>query len=71
MEHRLRATYPEAKRRVRSLAKEEVVSAGVILIHFVEVKLTHLGDDGGLLAAEDAYPEASSGDQSEMFHQSV
>jgi ATP-dependent DNA ligase len=40
------------------------VSGGVILIHCVGVKLTHLGDDGGLLAAEDTYPGAGSGDQS-------
>ena len=41
------------------------VSAGVILTHFVEVKLTHLGEDGGLLAAENAYPGAGSGNQSD------
>ena len=39
------------------------VSAGVILIHFVGVKMTHLGEDGGFLAADDADPGAGSGDQ--------
>jgi hypothetical protein len=33
------------------------VSAGVILIHFVGVELTHLGEDGGLLAAADVTQE--------------
>jgi hypothetical protein len=39
------------------------VSAGVILTHVVGVKMTHLGEDGGILAADDADPEAGSGDQ--------
>jgi len=43
----------------------ESVSAGVILTHCVEVKLTHLGEDRGFSAAEDANPGASSGDQSD------
>src|SRR3954465_109348 len=39
------------------------VSAAVILTHFVGVNLTHLGEDGGLLAAADVDSGASSGNQ--------
>jgi hypothetical protein len=39
------------------------VSAGVILTHFAGVKVTHLGDDGGHLAAGDVASGASSGDK--------
>ncbi|QGB08030.1 hypothetical protein [Bordetella holmesii] len=39
------------------------VSADVILTHRVGVNLTHLGDDGGLLAADNVDSGASSGDQ--------
>jgi hypothetical protein len=50
-------------RRDFGLAVRITVSAGVILIHFVGVKMTHLGEDGGFLAADDADPGAGSGDQ--------
>ncbi|OWT61680.1 host specificity protein J, partial [Achromobacter marplatensis] len=39
------------------------VSADVILTHRVGVNLTHLGNDGGLLAADNVDSGASSGDQ--------
>ena len=39
------------------------VSAGVILTHCVGVKVTHLGEDGGFLAAGDADSGASSGNK--------
>jgi hypothetical protein len=55
----------ESKSSTMPDMRREIVSAGVILTHFVEVKLTHLGEDGGLLAAEDAYPGAGSGNQSD------
>ncbi len=40
-----------------------LVSAGAILTHVVGVKVTHLGEDGGFLAADDADSGAGSGDQ--------
>ena len=40
------------------------VNAEVILTYAVGVKMTRLGVDGGLVAAEDADPGAGSGDQS-------
>src|SRR5689334_18780936 len=39
------------------------VSADVILTHLAGVKLTHLGEYGGFLAADNVDPGASSGDQ--------
>jgi hypothetical protein len=42
-------------------AASEDVSADVKLTHCAEVKVTHLGDDGGFLAV-DVDPGASSGD---------
>jgi putative ABC transport system substrate-binding protein len=41
------------------------VSAGVILTHCAEVKVTPLGEDDGLCGAVDAEPGASSGDTSD------
>jgi hypothetical protein len=41
-----------------------VVSAEVILTPCDEVKVTHLGEDGGFLEAADVDPGASSGDTS-------
>ncbi|WP_233239052.1 hypothetical protein, partial [Bordetella sp. LUAb4] len=40
------------------------VGAGVILTHVVGVNLTHLSNDGGLLAINNVDSGASSGDQS-------
>jgi transposase InsO family protein len=53
----------EAIGQFRGLPRAIRVSAGVILIHFVGVKLTHLGEHGGFWAADDVDPGASSGDQ--------
>ena len=39
------------------------VSAAVILTHCAGVKVTHLGEYGGFLAADDVDPGGSSGDQ--------
>lgn len=47
--------------RTKTKTKGLAVSARVILTHFVGVKLTHLGEDGGLLAAADVDSGASSG----------
>lgn len=41
------------------------VSAGVILTHPVDVKLTHLGEDDGFFGAVDVDPGGSSGDTSD------
>jgi len=42
-----------------------IVSAGVILTHCAEVKVTHLGEDDGFFGAVDVDPGGSSGDTSD------
>ena len=42
----------------------DAVSADVKLTHCAEVKVTHLGEDGGLFGAADVDPGASSGNTS-------
>ena len=53
-----------ACRHQTSLIAGTVVGAEVILTHCAEVKVTHLGEDDGLLAV-DVDPGASSGDTSD------
>ena len=45
--------------------RSELVSAGLILTHCAEVKVTPLGEDDGLCGAVDVDPGASSGDTSD------
>ncbi|MCO5103389.1 MAG: hypothetical protein M9919_05215 [Burkholderiaceae bacterium] len=47
------------------IAPAPIVSAGVILTHPVDVKLTHLGEDDGFFGAVDVDPGGSSGDTSD------
>jgi hypothetical protein len=51
--------------RINTLRVDSVVSAGVILTHPVDVKLTHLGEDDGFFGAVDVDPGGSSGDTSD------
>ncbi|AHV93305.1 putative transposase [Bordetella holmesii ATCC 51541] len=53
----------QAQEAVGRVDAGQGVSADVILTHRVGVNLTHLGDDGGLLAADNVDSGASSGDQ--------
>jgi hypothetical protein len=46
----------------KSGPESQVVSADVKLTHCAEVKVTHLGEDGGLLGRRHVDPGASSGD---------
>ena len=53
---------PGVRKEIDRIEREDV-SAEVILTHIAEVKLTHLGKDGGKEAA-DVDPGAGSGDSS-------
>jgi hypothetical protein len=68
---RLTAGFPDCSTCSASVAsspsvrvKRVPVSAKVILTPCDEVKVTHLGEDGGFLEAADVDPGASSGDTS-------